>query len=141
LQYNVSIQNYFEVILIELSINIIVIYRWAWSQVDKSGKGVASKKDIYWMRKKYAEIIRGNSNIENLIRKHDTHKKNALNPLEMRSLLSVRHCTSGVQRHDDGTIAIARAEAGWWGEKGRMRAEWQGQRGLVVCRPEIVMWR
>ncbi len=94
MQYNVSIQNYFGVILIELSIDIILIYRWAWSQVDKSGNGVASKKDIYWMRKKYAEIIRGNSNIENLIRKHDTHKRNALNPLEMRSLLSVRHCTS-----------------------------------------------
>ena len=92
-----------------MSINIIVIYRWAWSQVDKSGKGVASKKDIYWMRKKYAEIIRGNTNIESLIRKHDTHKNNALNPLEMRSLLSVRPARLLHPHHENGTIANAQS--------------------------------
>jgi hypothetical protein len=41
------------------------------------------------MRKKYAELVR-NTNIQSLIRKHATRKRNTLDPMELRELLSVR---------------------------------------------------
>jgi hypothetical protein len=72
--------------------------RWAWSQVDKNGTGIASKKDTYWMKKIYSQHIQANTNIRALIRKFDRNKDRILDLDEIHALLSVKSKISRIGR-------------------------------------------
>ena len=63
--------------------------RWAWSQVDKDGNGIASQKDLYRLLKKYNEHVRTSANIIQLVQKFDRNKDKILDCDELHQLLSV----------------------------------------------------
>ena len=64
--------------------------RWAWAEIDKKGNGVISRKDMYWLMKKYNSTVALKVNVEKLIKKCDKNHDRILDASEIHELLSVR---------------------------------------------------
>ena len=65
-------------------------FRWAWAEIDKKGNGIISRKDMYWLMKKYNSTVALNVNVETLIRKCDKNHDRVLDASEIHELLAVR---------------------------------------------------
>jgi hypothetical protein len=59
-------------------LTIIVLPRWAWTQINQAGNGKVSKKDLYRLSKKFMIYVQSNANICGLIQTYNKKRNGVL---------------------------------------------------------------